>query len=71
MTTLGQEEKAANHAQLHARYKPNDNANKAVSLARQKYPAANKAAEAVVIYDLHREGAPLTGLPHAIWPRAI
>jgi hypothetical protein len=27
-------------------------------LARQKYPAANHAAEAIVIYSLHRAGAP-------------
>jgi hypothetical protein len=44
---------------LHARYKPDDNAgDRAIALARARYPAANKAAEAVVIYPLHRAGAP-------------
>jgi hypothetical protein len=32
-----------------------------VRLAREKYPAANHAAEAVVIYPLQRPGAP--GMP--------
>ncbi|MFN7132146.1 MAG: hypothetical protein ACK4N5_08690 [Myxococcales bacterium] len=45
--------KAEEHRKLHARYKPDDNATDvAVRLARQKYPAANHAAEQVVIYDL-------------------
>ncbi|MHC4832907.1 MAG: multiheme c-type cytochrome [Planctomycetota bacterium] len=49
----------------HARYKPDDNArDRAVALARQRYPAANHAAEAVVIHDLQREGA--FGLPNAV-----
>jgi tetratricopeptide (TPR) repeat protein len=56
---LGDEQKAADHRRLHARYKPDDNARgRAVRLAREKYPAANHAAEAVVIYPLHRPGAP-------------
>jgi tetratricopeptide (TPR) repeat protein len=56
---LGDDERATHHGQLHARYKPDDNArDRAVALARQRYPAANHAAEAVVIYSLHREGAP-------------
>lgn len=50
---LGDEEKAAEHAALHAKYKVDDNATDvAIAKARQKYPAANKAAEPVVIYDL-------------------
>lgn len=62
---LGEAKKAAEHQELHARYKPDDNAtDRAIRLARQRYPAANHAAEAVVIYPLDREGAPgLTGLP--------
>ncbi|MEQ8763385.1 MAG: multiheme c-type cytochrome [Planctomycetota bacterium] len=57
-TELGEEEKANVHAALHAKYKPDDNARDvAVAAARLKYPAANHAAEAVVIYDLHRDGA--------------
>ena len=56
---LGDEAKATEHQQLHARYKPDDNAaDRAVRLAREKYPAANHAAEAVVIYPLQRPGAP-------------
>jgi hypothetical protein len=56
---LGDENKAAEHQRLHARYKPDDNAaDRAVRLAREKYPAANHAAEAVVIYPLQRPGAP-------------
>jgi len=50
---LGDEAKAAEHASLHAKYKVDDNATDvAIAKARQKYPAANKAAEPVVIYDL-------------------
>jgi hypothetical protein len=61
-TELGDEKTAAEHQQLHARYKPDDNAaDRAVRLAREKYPAANHAAEAVVVYPLQRPGAP--GLP--------
>ncbi len=38
------------------RYKPDDNAaDIAIPKARQKYPAADHAAERVVIYDLHRK----------------
>ncbi|MHC4876491.1 MAG: tetratricopeptide repeat protein [Planctomycetota bacterium] len=56
---LGDEEKSAEHAKLHAKYKPDENApGRAVRLAREKYPAANHAAEAVVKYPLQREGAP-------------
>ncbi len=59
---LGENEKAAEHGRLHARYKPDDNAgDRATALARQRYPAANHAAEAIVIYPLRRPGAP--GLP--------
>ncbi len=59
---LGDAEKAENHRALHARYKPDDNASGyAIGQARRMDPAANHAAEAVVIYDLHRPGA--YGLP--------
>jgi tetratricopeptide (TPR) repeat protein len=58
-TELGDETKAGEHRQLHLRYKPDDNAaDRAVRLAREKYPAANHAAEDVVIYPLQRPGAP-------------
>jgi tetratricopeptide (TPR) repeat protein len=56
---IGNEEKAREHERLHLRYKPDDNAQgRAERLAREKYPAANFAAEAVVRYPLQREGAP-------------
>jgi tetratricopeptide (TPR) repeat protein len=55
---LGDEAGAKEHAELHAKYKPDDNArDRAVAAARMRYPAANRAAEAVVIYDLRRDGA--------------
>lgn len=54
-TQLGQDEDAAVHRQLHARYKPDDNArDRAIALARNRYPAANHAAEPLVIYSLSR-----------------
>jgi tetratricopeptide (TPR) repeat protein len=56
---LGEDEKSREHEQLHLRYKPDDNAQgRAERLAREKYPAANHAAEAVVKYPLQRSGAP-------------
>lgn len=56
---LSDTEHAEEHRKLHARYKLDDNArDRAVGLARQKYPAANHAAEAVVVYPLTRAGAP-------------
>jgi hypothetical protein len=59
---LGDAGRSAEHAALHARYKPDDNArDQAIAAARRRYPAANHAAEPVVIYDLRRPGA--YGLP--------
>jgi tetratricopeptide (TPR) repeat protein len=59
---LGDEAKAAEERELHERYRPDDNAqDRAVNLARKKRDAANHAAEKLVIYPLHRRGAP--GLP--------
>jgi tetratricopeptide (TPR) repeat protein len=56
---LGDTEKSHEHERLHLRYKLDDNAQgRAERLARQKYPAANHAAEAVVKYPLQRPGAP-------------
>jgi tetratricopeptide (TPR) repeat protein len=55
---LGDPDKAAEHHRLHQRYKPDDNArDRAVRLARIKYPAANHAAADVVIYRLAAPGA--------------
>jgi tetratricopeptide (TPR) repeat protein len=59
---LGDAAKAEEHRLANLKYKLDDNAsNLARRPARQKYPAANKAAEALVIYSLQRPGAP--GLP--------
>jgi tetratricopeptide (TPR) repeat protein len=56
---LGETELAQRHEQLHAKYKPDDNAKgQAERLAREKYPAANHAAEAVVKYSLQRPNSP-------------
>lgn len=56
--SMGDAEGEARHAALHAKYAPDDNArDQAVAAARARYPAANRAAEAVVIYDLRRPGA--------------
>jgi tetratricopeptide (TPR) repeat protein len=60
----GDASEAARLRALHARYRPDDNArDRAVAAARRANPAANHAAEAVVIYDLQRPGA--HGLPAA------
>ena len=66
---LGDREKSDEHRRLHERYKLDDNAaDRAVSLARKKYPAANFAAETLVIYPLQRPGAPQ--LPAGEWTAA-
>ncbi|MEZ6062116.1 MAG: multiheme c-type cytochrome [Planctomycetaceae bacterium] len=63
---IGNDAKATEHEVLHRRYKPDDNAqSRAVRLARERYPAANHAAEAVTIYPLHRDGAPGLTPTHA------
>jgi tetratricopeptide (TPR) repeat protein len=55
---LGDSAKAAHHRAKHEEYKPDDNARDvAIAQARAKDPAADHAAEAVVIYDLRRTGA--------------
>ena len=52
---IGETQKQQHHRRLHQRYKPDDTAAEvAQPAARRKYPAANHAAEALVIYDLHR-----------------
>jgi hypothetical protein len=67
-TDLGDVENERKHAALHAYYKPDDNAlDYAVAQARLRYPAANKASEAVVIYDLQRPAA--FGLDVDVTPR--
>jgi tetratricopeptide (TPR) repeat protein len=55
---LGDADAQQHHRQLHAKYRVDDNArDRAVRLAREKNAAADHAADAVVIYDLHRPGA--------------
>ncbi len=56
---MGDGENALLHEQLHRRYKADDNAQgQAVRRARELYPAANHAAEAVVKYPLQRPARP-------------
>lgn len=53
---LGDAAKVKEHQSLHAKYKPDENArDRAVAAARKKYPAANRAAEAIVIYPLNHK----------------
>jgi tetratricopeptide (TPR) repeat protein len=55
-TQLGDNAKATEHRALHERYRPDDNArDRAVAVARLRDPAADHAAQAVVIYDLQRK----------------
>jgi hypothetical protein len=55
---LGEEARAEHHRALHAKYKIDDNAReRAIIAARQRYPAADFAAEAIVIWDLQRDEA--------------
>jgi tetratricopeptide (TPR) repeat protein len=54
-TLLGDEEQASEHRRLHEYYRIDDNArDRVVTLHRSRNPAADHAAEAVVIYDLQR-----------------
>ena len=56
---LGDGERATNHRGLHERYRPDDNArDRAISIHRRQNPAADHAAQAIVMYDLQRPGAP-------------
>ena len=56
---LGNDDQAEEHLKHYERYKPDDNARgQAITIARKNDPAANHAAEAIVIYDLQRQGAP-------------
>jgi hypothetical protein len=51
--------KAAEHRRLHERYRRDDNArDRAIAAARRRDPAADHAAQAIVIYPLQRPGAP-------------
>lgn len=56
---LGEKELARKHDELHRKFKPDDNAgDKAIAAARKIYPAADAAAEALVIYPLHHQQTP-------------
>jgi len=55
-TLLGNEVQAEEHRRLHEYYRVDDNArDRAVNLHRSNNPAADHAAESVVIYDLQRQ----------------
>ena len=61
---LGNQERSAHHAAEHARYKPDENArDRAVALARAADPAANHAAQSIVIYRLDRRADELRARP--------
>ena len=54
---LGDDKHAEDHRRLHERYRPDDNArDRAVTIARRADPAADHAAQALVIYPLQRPG---------------
>jgi len=66
---LGDAALAREHRDLHARYKPDENASdRAIALARARYPAADRAANRIVIYDLRRPGAYELDAPAASEP---
>ncbi|HAM72543.1 MAG TPA: hypothetical protein DCM86_12950 [Verrucomicrobiales bacterium] len=55
---LGDSAKAEEHRRLHERYRPDDNArDRAVTIARRNNPAADNAAQAIVLYPTQRRGA--------------
>jgi tetratricopeptide (TPR) repeat protein len=54
---LGERERAQEHFALYRKYKPDDNArDRAIAKHRAENPAADHAAEAIVIYELSRPG---------------
>ncbi len=56
---LGDEAKASAHRQMHERYRPDDNArDRAIARQRRQNPAADHAAQSIVIYPLQRKQAP-------------
>ena len=64
---LDQDVLEKHHRKMHARFKPDDNASEVATKARAKYPAASRAAEALVIYDLQRKEAflsPVAEIPN-------
>jgi tetratricopeptide (TPR) repeat protein len=67
LTQLGDLEGAGRHRVLHEKYRPDDNArDRAITAERRRNAAADAAAQSIVIYPLHRPGAPeLTESPPA------
>lgn len=64
---LGERDLGAHHRKLHERYRPDDNArDRAVAAARRRDAAADHAAQATVIYQLQRSGAPELPAPRAV-----
>jgi tetratricopeptide (TPR) repeat protein len=58
-TQLGEEPRALKHGREHERLRPDDNArDRPVAIHRRQNPAADHAAQAIVIYSLQRLGAP-------------
>ena len=57
-TQLGNDVAAGEHRRLHEKYRPDDNArDHAVTTERRRNPAADHAAQSVVLYPLQRPGA--------------
>ncbi|MCP5523783.1 MAG: hypothetical protein H7A46_19780 [Verrucomicrobiales bacterium] len=57
-TQLGNDTAAEEHRRLHEKFRPDDNArDRAVNLERRRNPAADHAAQSVVLYPLQRRGA--------------
>jgi tetratricopeptide (TPR) repeat protein len=53
---LGDPVKAADHRRLHERYRPDDNArDRSIAIQRRRNPAADHAAQAIIIYPLRDE----------------
>lgn len=60
LAQLGDNARADVHRALHNKYRPDDNArDRAVAVHRRNNPAANHAAESIVVYDLQRFETPL------------
>ena len=56
---LDDRDRAAKHFELYQKYRPDDNArDRAIANHRAANPAADHAADAIVIYDLDRRGTP-------------
>ena len=54
---LGERDLATRHRELHEIYRVDDNAHdRAVAIARKNDPAADHAADSIVVYDLGRLG---------------